>query len=65
MKIKGEYITLQNYLKFNDFISSGAQSKTYILENEILVNGEKETRRGRKLYPNDVIEVNKQKDIIE
>lgn len=65
MKITGEYITLQNYLKFNDFIDSGAQSKQFLVEHDVKVNGEIEQRRGRKCYPGDVIEVDNAKDTIE
>ena len=31
--------------------------KYYLMENNVLVNGERETRRGRKLYPGDVVKV--------
>lgn len=64
MKIRDEYITLQSYLKFNDFIDSGAQSKTYLMDHEVLVNGVVEKRRGRKLYPGDTIEIDGKVDTI-
>lgn len=57
IKIKGEYITLQQLLKVESIISSGGEIKIYLLENTILVNGERETRRGRKLYPGDIVKV--------
>ncbi len=65
MKIKGEYITLQNYLKYNDYISSGAESKVYLLNNKVYVNKILETRRGKKCYPGDEIEINGNIDVIE
>ena len=46
-----EYITLNEFLKLTDFISTGGQAKYYLQENEVFVDGELETRRGRKLYP--------------
>lgn len=57
IKIKGEFITLQQLLKVESIISSGGEIKYYLMENNVLVNGEKETRRGRKLYPGDVVKV--------
>lgn len=51
------YITLQSVLKFLDLVPSGGGVKAFLLENEVFVNQERENRRGRKLYPGDVIQV--------
>ncbi len=53
--LKGEYITLQQLLKACDIISSGGEIKDFLYEHEVYVNGERENRRGRKLYKNDVV----------
>ena len=53
IKINTEYITLQQLLKMENFISSGGEAKYYLMDNYALVNGEEENRRGKKLYPND------------
>jgi len=58
LKIKTEYIELKNALKLLDLISTGGEAKIFIQENDIKVNGEKEDRRGRKLYPGDALTVN-------
>ena len=55
IKITTEYITLGQLLKIGDFISSGGEAKFAVKELDIEVNGEKENRRGRKLYPKDHI----------
>jgi len=60
-----EYITLNVLLKIAGLISTGGMAKIFLLENDVFVNGEKENRRGRKLYRGDVIEVNKQAFIIK
>ena len=57
LKSDQEYITLQSLLKITDIISTGGMVKAYLVENEVLVNGELEDRRGRKLYPGDKVEV--------
>ena len=57
LKITTDYITLQQLLKIEDVISSGGEAKYFLSNNEVYVNGELENRRGRKLYPNDVIKV--------
>lgn len=57
IKITSEYITLGQFLKFVDIISSGAMAKAFLLETRVLVNNEEENRRGRKLYPEDIINV--------
>ena len=57
IKIKGDFITLQQLLKLENVISSGGEIKYFLQENEVLVNNERETRRGRKLYPGDIVKV--------
>ena len=59
IKIKDgeEYITLQSLLKLTGVIDTGGMAKIYLANNEVLVNSELENRRGRKLYPNDIVEV--------
>lgn len=60
LKITTEYITLGQFLKIENIISSGGEAKFYLSENEVLVDGTKETRRGRKLYPGMVIKIKKE-----
>lgn len=57
LAITTEYIELQNVLKILGVIESGGQSKIFLKENEVLVNGIKEDRRGRKLRDGDKVEV--------
>lgn len=65
VKIDTEYITLQQLLKMEDFISSGGQAKYYLQENEVFVNNELDNRRGRKLYPGDVVKIENKEFVIE
>jgi len=55
--ITTEYITLGQFLKFTGIISSGFEAKIFLSSEEVLVNNEKENRRGRKLYKDDKIMV--------
>ncbi len=57
VKITAEFITLGQLLKITDWISSGGEAKVAVKTLNIKVNGEKEDRRGRKLYPNDKIQI--------
>lgn len=57
VNIQTEYIPLGQMLKYVQLISSGGAAKWFLLDNETYVNGKKEDRRGRKLYPGDEIEV--------
>ncbi len=65
VKITTEYITLQQLLKMENIISSGGESKYYLAENEVFVNGVLEQRRGKKLYPKDQIKIGKDEFVIE
>lgn len=56
LAITTEYITLQQLLKITNIIHSGGQAKGYLVEQRVLLNGEEEQRRGKKLYPGDLIE---------
>jgi ribosome-associated protein len=58
LKIDTEYITLGQFLKMTDFVNSGGMAKWFLKENEVLVNGEYENRRGRKLRNGDCIDIN-------
>lgn len=49
--ITTEYITLGQFLKFVGVVENGGEEKTFLLRRDVRVNGEKEERRGRKLYP--------------
>ncbi|QIL45993.1 S4 domain-containing protein YaaA [Vagococcus coleopterorum] len=55
--LKTEFITLGQFLKEITIISSGGQAKWYLRENVVFVDGEEETRRGRKLYAGMMIEI--------
>ncbi len=51
-----EFIKLGQALKAVGTVDSGAQAKEVILDGKVSVNGEKELRRGRKLYDKDLVE---------
>ena len=55
LKIHTEYIELHQALKLSNIIQTGGEAKSYLYQNTIYVNGEIEERRGRKLYPNDIL----------
>ncbi|MGL5711886.1 MAG: S4 domain-containing protein YaaA [Paraclostridium sp.] len=55
--IDSEYIKLDQFLKLVDVASTGGHAKFLIQEGLVKVNEEVETRRGKKLRSNDVVEV--------
>lgn len=57
LTIHTEYITLAQFLKMTNVISSGGMAKWYLSEHIIYVNDEEEQRRGKKLRHGDVIEI--------
>ncbi len=57
VKIKDEYITLGQMIKYENLIESGGMLKFFLESVDIKVNGVFENRRGKKLYRNDVIEI--------
>jgi len=55
--IHGDYMTLGQLLKSIDLIASGGEAKVFLQSYQVLINGEQDDRRGRKLYPNDKVDV--------
>jgi len=53
--ITTEFIKLQDLLKFADMVSTGGEAKIMILDEEVQVNGEVCTMRGKKIRPGDVV----------
>lgn len=55
--VEQDFITLGQFLKGAAIISSGGMAKPFLDSYTVLLNGEKETRRGKKLYPGDLVEI--------
>ena len=55
VSITTEYIKLEALLKLANLVSSGGEAKCLIQDGQVSVNGEIDTRRGRKLYGGDVV----------
>ncbi|MEL0537167.1 S4 domain-containing protein YaaA [Staphylococcus debuckii] len=54
--VEGE-ITLGQFLKTEGIIESGGQAKWFLKEFDVYLNGERETRRGKKLDEGDQIDI--------
>ena len=55
IKLRDEFIKLGQALKAANLVEDGVEAKYVIQDGEVLVNGEADTRRGRKLYDGDII----------
>ena len=53
--LRDDFIKLGQAIKAAGLVESGVEAKIVIQDGEVLVNGEPDTRRGRKLYDGDVI----------
>ena len=56
ISVEGE-ITLGQFLKNEGIIESGGQAKWFLQDFEVLLNGEREVRRGKKVHHHDQIDV--------
>ncbi len=66
IKITTEYITLGQFLKLADFISTGGEAKYFLSTDvNILINNEIDKRRGRKIRPGDIVKIDNREFIIE
>ena len=60
IRIRDEFIKLGQALKLADLVSDVVEAKYVISDGLVKVNGEVDTRRGRKVYAGDVISYNGQ-----
>jgi ribosome-associated protein len=58
-------ICLDDYLKTHGVVGTGGQAKMLIQSGDVRVNGERETRRRRKLSAGDVIELLGQRILVQ
>ena len=55
--IDTEFIKLDSLLKYASVVQTGAEAKLFISEGLVIVDGEVETRRGRKIYDGMTVKV--------
>ena len=65
IKIDTEFIKLDQLLKLSNQVSTGREAKVCILSEEVKVNGEIETRRGKKIRFGDRVEINGELIVVE
>jgi ribosome-associated protein len=56
IEINTEFIKLDSFLKFSGAVTLGSEAKFFIQNEEVKVNGQIETQRGKKLYNDDEVE---------
>ncbi len=56
LTLRDEFIKLGQALKAANLVSSGTEAKMVIQDGMVTVDGEVETRRGRKLYDGMIVE---------
>ncbi len=65
IKIDTDYIKLDQFLKFVGIADDGVHAKFLILDELVKVNGETETRRGKKLRVDDIVDFEGEEFIIK
>ncbi len=65
IKIRTDFIKLDQLLKFSALVQTGGEAKEVIQEGLVSVNEEICTQRGKKIRPGDVVEFNGEKIKLE
>lgn len=65
VKLRDDFIKLGQALKAANLVESGVDAKNVIQEGLVSVNGEADTRRGRKLIVGDIVDFNGEQIKIE
>ncbi len=55
-ELKEEFVELHKILKFEGLVESGGMAKQIIADGQVIVNGEVETRKRKKISAGDKIE---------
>lgn len=58
IKLRDEFIKLGQAIKAANLVEDGVEAKYVIQDGLVKVNGEVDTRRGRKLYDGDIVSFN-------
>jgi ribosome-associated protein len=61
IEITKEPVKLYKILKFEGVVSSGGEAKAEIDNGQVMVNGEIETRRRKKIMAGDIVEYKNEK----
>ena len=61
VELAKEPVELYKLLKFEGLAASGGEAKYFISEGNVLVNGEVETRKRKKIVSGDIIELGEDK----
>jgi ribosome-associated protein len=64
VEIRGDMIRLGQLLKLSGVVDAGGEIKDLLADEPVLVNGEREDRRGRQLHPGDVVSVAGEKLVV-
>ena len=64
IKLRDDYIKLGQALKAAGLVSSGLDAKIAIQDGEVLVNGQQELQRGKKLVPGDKVRYGEEEILI-
>lgn len=65
IKINTDYIKLDQLLKLSNLVSTGGEAKLRVISEDVRVNGEVETRRGRKLRSGDRVELDNEVVVVK
>lgn len=57
IRLDTEFITLGQFLKLAEVIQSGGMAKWFLSEHQVIINGEQDQRRGRKLRAGDKVQI--------
>lgn len=55
IKLKDEYIKLGQAIKAAGLVGDGVEAKLVVQDGLVMVNGQIDTRRGKKLYDGDIV----------
>lgn len=61
VEITEEPIELYKILKFENMVNSGGEAKYVISQGQVVVNGEVETRKRKKIFSGDIIQFKDEK----
>lgn len=59
-EIFGDFITISQFLKVKDYVVSGGETRSFLMEHHVVLNSVEVTEKKKKIYPGDTLVIDRE-----